>query len=81
MYALNIAEDGRVLSATFSQYAPGEAVQVLVLPEGNIVDYIYKDGKFIYDPLPKPEEPNPWQSEYVSWAELETALREGVNSI
>lgn len=59
MYALNIAEDGRILSATYPQYAPADAVKVDALPEGDISDYLYIDGQYVYDPLPKPEEPEP----------------------
>lgn len=51
-YALNLAEDGRVLSATFPQYAPADAVLVEELPEGNLLDYRYVDGQFVYDPCP-----------------------------
>ena len=25
------------------------------LPEGNIADFLYVDGKYIHDPLPEPE--------------------------
>ena len=53
MYALNLAEDGRVLSATDPKYAPADAVTVEALPEGNIADYIYRDGQFVYEPLPR----------------------------
>lgn len=53
-YALNLAEDNRILSATYEQYAPECAVLVVELPEGNIADYIYQDGVYIYDPLPAP---------------------------
>lgn len=53
MYALNLAEDGRVLSATDPKYAPADAVTVEALPEGNIADYIYRDGQFSYGPRPK----------------------------
>lgn len=56
-YALNLAEDGRVLSATYPKYAPDSAVQVDELPKENLSDYIYHDGSFIYDPLPKSEQP------------------------
>lgn len=56
-YALNLAEDGRVLSATYPQFAHYSAVLVDALPEGDIADYIYKDGTYIYEPLPKPEQP------------------------
>lgn len=54
-YALNLAEDHRILSATFEQYAPENAVLVDELPEGNIADYLYRDGQYIYAPLPEPE--------------------------
>lgn len=53
-YALNLAADGRILSATYEQYAPEGAVLVVELPEGNIADYIYQDGVYIYAPLPAP---------------------------
>lgn len=62
-YALNIAEDGRILSATFPQYASADAKMVVGLPEGNITEYIYhdviEDGEIIgyyYDYVPIPEE-------------------------
>ena len=57
-YALNLAEDGRILSATFRAYAPFNAVVVDELPEGDISDYKYVDGQYVHDPLPEPvEEP------------------------
>ena len=51
-YALNLAEDGRVLSVTFEKYAPVNAVIVEELPEGDVSNYRYVDGEFIYDPIP-----------------------------
>ena len=57
MYALNLAEDGHVLSATYPQYAPADATIVETLPDGDISDYLYVNGEYVYDPLPKPEEP------------------------
>ena len=56
MYALNLAEDGRVLSATDPKYAPN-AVTVVTLPDGDIYEYRLVDGVFVHDPLPVPEEP------------------------
>ena len=56
-YALNLAEGGRILSATFEEYAPADAVLVDELPEGDIADYRYADGKYVYEPIPKPEQP------------------------
>lgn len=60
-YALNLAEDGRILSVTEDQYgAPGQP-RVETLPTGateaekDISNYRYMNGKCIYDPLPQPE--------------------------
>lgn len=55
MYALNIAPDGRCLSAAPANMAPIGATMVPYLPEGNLYDYLYVNGNYIYDPLPKPE--------------------------
>lgn len=52
-YALNLAEDGRVLSASFvSEHTPNDAVIVDELQDGNICDYRYVDGQYVYDPIP-----------------------------
>ncbi len=73
MYALNLNTDGRILSATFPQYAHGNVVIVNSLPEGNIADYLYIDGNYVYDPIPVPELSNvPTPEERI--AELEEAL-------
>lgn len=60
LFALNLDEsDGRVLSATEDQYgAPGQP-RVETLPDGDLYDYRYANGELIYDPLPKPPEPEP----------------------
>jgi hypothetical protein len=55
-YALNLAEDGRILSATYEQFATADSVIVDGLPEGNIADYKYISGQYVHDPLPVPEE-------------------------
>lgn len=57
MYALNLDIDGRILSVTFNQYAPQSQPRVDTLPEGDVSDYRYEDGQYIYDPLPNPPEP------------------------
>lgn len=54
-YALNLAEDSRILSATYEKYAHRDAVLADELPDGNITDYLYLDGKYVYDPLPETE--------------------------
>lgn len=56
MYALNLAEDGRVLSVTLSEYAGKNNAIVDSFPEDDLINYLYRDGEFIYDPLPKPEQ-------------------------
>lgn len=54
-YALNLDEDGRILSATYESYAvPGMPI-VDTLPDGDVSDYKYIDGSYVYDPLPQPE--------------------------
>lgn len=59
LYALNLAEDGRVLSATEDQYGAEGQPRVATLPEGDLYDYKHVDGEFVYDPLPQPEPPEP----------------------
>lgn len=54
-YALNLDEDGRILSATYESYAVAGMPIVNTLPDGDITDYKYIDGSYVYDPLPKPE--------------------------
>ena len=51
-YALNLSTDNRILSATYAKYAPANAILVDTLPDGNIADYLYQDGEYIYSPLP-----------------------------
>lgn len=53
-YALNLAEDGRILSATYEKYALADTVLVDELPEGNIADYLYQEGEYVYSPVPAP---------------------------
>lgn len=80
MYALNIDNTTlRVLSATYPEYAPADAVIVAALPVGDISDYRWVNGEFVYDPLPKPEpEPEP-EPEPSVWDELDAAYQAGYN--
>lgn len=70
-YALNLADDNRILSATFEQYAPIGATLVDALPNGIITDYLYQDNQYIYDPLrvdPVTLRENAYSSEaIISW--------------
>ena len=56
-YALSLAEDNRILSAW--KVLPNgnyDGMPIVdILPEGNLLDYQYIDGEFIYNPLPKEE--------------------------
>lgn len=54
-YALNLAEDGRILSATYEEYAFEGNVLVDELPEGDISEYFYVNGQYVHDPLPTTE--------------------------
>ena len=61
MYSLNLDKDGRILSACVCLDGFEYTNIVETLPEGDISDYKYIDGKYVYDPLtepePQPEEP------------------------
>ena len=81
MYALNLSEDNRILSAwtvlSIGNYDDMPIVDKL--PEGDVYDYLYIDDEFIHNPLPPEPEPEP-EPEYVTYDELAAAIREGVNS-
>lgn len=50
-YALNLAEDGRILSATYERFAHPNAILVEELPGNNVADYCWVEGKYIYNPI------------------------------
>lgn len=79
-FSLNIAEDGRILSATYEKFAPADAVFAGELPEGDISNYRYVDGMYVYDPLPELEQPAVPKSDTATWDELAAAYSEGVQS-
>ena len=81
-YALNLAEDKRILSAcVVLKNGNYEGMPLVdVLPEGNLYEYRYVDGEYIHDPLPEPEQPDPIPEETSVWDELDAAYQEGVNS-
>lgn len=79
-YALNLADDGRILSVTYEEYAPDDAVLVDELPEGNVADYCYVNGEYVYDPIPMPEvEKVPTDTERITV--LEEALEMLLNGV
>jgi hypothetical protein len=74
-YALSLAEDGRILSATFEQFATEATVLVDALPEGDISDYRYVDGQYVHDPVPvKEEDASPTQLDRIEAQVAYTAM-------
>lgn len=76
MYVLNIdPKTNRILSAAIMPHPPAGAVLVDTLPDGDITDYLYVDGAYVYDPLPEPEpvEPEPTAEERIAALEEELA--------
>lgn len=55
MYSLNLDADNRILSACICLDGFEYTNIVDILPEGDISDYKYIGGEFVYDPLPEPE--------------------------
>lgn len=55
MYSLNLSDDNRILSVCICLEGFEYTNIVDVLPKGDISDYKYIDGEYVYDPLPKPE--------------------------
>lgn len=59
MYALNLAADGRILSiCKVLSTTPEELPRVDNFP-ANSFDYRYRDGRFVFDPLPSPAPETP----------------------
>lgn len=58
-YALNLGENGRVLSVCVC--IEGQTYENIVdsFPDGDVSEYRYMDGEFIHDPEPKPDPPEP----------------------
>lgn len=55
MYSLNLSEDNRILSACVCLEGVEYENIVDALPDGDVSDYKYVNGKYVYDPLPEPE--------------------------
>lgn len=54
MYALSLDERNRILSVTYDQFAPESQPRVETLPDGDVNDYLYVDGEYVYDHVPQP---------------------------
>lgn len=55
LYALTLDDNYRIISTTYSKYASPNSHLVSELPEGDLYNYLYIDGKFIYSPIPETE--------------------------
>lgn len=56
MFALNLNTGNRILSACIVLPTTPETMpRVDSLPEGNLSDWLYVGGEYVYDPLPAPE--------------------------
>ena len=53
-YALNIGADGRILSATYEEFACKGMQIVDKLPDGDISDYCYVNNEFVFNPIIAP---------------------------
>jgi hypothetical protein len=81
-YALNVVKDNRIHSALVvlpNGHYDGMPI-MKELPEGNLPDYLFVDGEYVYNPLPKPEPVEPTEERTV-WDELDAAYQEGVDSV
>lgn len=79
-YGLVLDENNRIIEAPVQRYAPADAIIVDKLPEGEYNDYLYVNGEYVYDPLPRPEPVEP-EPEGSVWDELDAAYQEGVDSV
>ncbi len=81
MYALNLDNENRILSACYvlpnGDYTGMSIVDSL--PNGDVSEYLYIDGEYIYSPLPKPDPIEP--AEEATTDEMAAAIAEGVNAI
>lgn len=75
MYSLNLSNDGRVLSACVVLEGFAYANIVEVLPEGDINDYRYISGNYVYEPAEKPVTPEvPTEFEKIEAQVVYTAM-------
>ena len=54
-YGLVLDDNNRIIDAPVQRYASADAINVDELPDGDFHDYLYVNGEYVYDPLPRPE--------------------------
>lgn len=65
MFALNLNNDNRILSAcVVLPCTPDIMPRVDSLPGGNINDYLFVNGEYVFDPVPTPEPPEPEPTDF-----------------
>lgn len=65
MYALNLNNDDRILSAcVLLPSTPDTMPRVDSLPDGDINDYLFVNGEYVFDPVPTPEPPEPEPTDF-----------------
>ena len=78
MYSLNLDTNNRILSVCVCLEGFEYENLVDALPEGDISDYKYIGGEYVYDPLPEPE---PQPTEPTADDVLDALLGIGGNAI
>ena len=75
-HGLILDENNRIISAVTQRYASADAIIVDNLPDGNMHDYLFIAGEYVYDPLPVPEpsDPQPTQEERIRQLEEQNAI-------
>ena len=74
MYGIILKGGNRIGAVYGASNIPDGAIVVDTLPPGELCDYVWEDGEFIHDPLPKPDEPDPQPTQEERIAELEEEL-------
>ena len=74
MVVLNLGQNGRILSAAFRNDGSCGAVAVAELPDGDITQYRYEEGVFVYDPLPQQDQQIPTQLDRIEAQLVYTAM-------
>lgn len=79
-YALNLADDKRILSAcVVLPNGNYDGMPITdTIPDDNVSDYLYSNGEYVYEPLPAPDpvEPTPTPEERIAALEEKNAQLE-----
>lgn len=76
MFGMKLNDDGRIMHAC-KVLRGGDYTNMTVvdmLPEGDVTDWLFVDGEYIYDPLPEQEQAEPARTTEERLTELEEAF-------